>query len=308
MAATRPALGKPNAVVMASATWRHRGAARRLAGTGRAQQRVDGALGIGTQRAVHRDALRGERVERGLLALDLLLGGGLGVDPQRNRRVEDQPGDLVRTRSGVGQRHLGAVADPDERDGGHVPQVAQPLDVRGGVRVVVGRLARRDGVGAVRGGGVRDVGQVGHRIVAGLELRLIAHRLAVGRVAAVDRARHAHAAAVDGDDGVSAQHVGARPRQPDRQLGRRRQVRAGGEDQRPGVVRGLVGAGADHADAQGPGSAVGVEVGVVVRAVQLDARRRRNPGVGEQLRRAVVPGQVVLGCRDRGRTDRGRLV
>ena len=64
---------------------------------------------------------------------------------------------------------------------------------------------------------------------------------------------------------------------------RRRQVRAGGDDQRAGVVRRLRRAGAHHADAQGPGGAVDrVEVGVVAGAVQLDAgsggrRRRRTP-------------------------------
>ncbi len=69
---------------------------------------------------------------------------------------------------------------------------------------------RRDGVGAVCGGGVGDVGEIGDRVVAGLELRLIAHRLPGKVIPAVDRARHADAAAVDGDDGVGLQHVGAR--------------------------------------------------------------------------------------------------
>ncbi|CFE48812.1 Uncharacterised protein [Mycobacterium tuberculosis] len=87
--------------------------------------------------------------------------------------------------------------------------------------VVVGGLAWRDGVGAVGGGGVGDVGKVGHRIVASLELRLITHLVAVKVIAAVDWARHAHAAAVDGDNGVAAEHIDARVCQPDRQLRRR---------------------------------------------------------------------------------------
>src|SRR6185312_16416270 len=106
----------------------------------------------------------------------------------------------------------------DQRQGGHVPRAAQPLDVGGGVRVVVRGGARRDGVGAVGGGGVGDLGQVGHRIVAGLELRLVAHLLTVELVPAVDGARHADAATVDSDDGVGGEHVGAGPGQPDRQL------------------------------------------------------------------------------------------
>src|SRR6202041_3102369 len=105
-------------------------------------------------------ALRGERVECGLLTLDLLLGGRFGVDPQRDRGVEHQPGDLVGPRRRVGQRDLGAVADAQQGDLRYVPQTAQSLDVGGGVRVVVGAVTGRDGVGAVSCGGVGDVGQI----------------------------------------------------------------------------------------------------------------------------------------------------
>ena len=100
--------------------------------------------------------------------------------------------------------------------------------------------------------------------------------LAVEAVAAVDRARHAHAATVDGDDRVG---LAARRRPPrDSQTGScvddgrsEPVVKTSG----PGVGRGLVRAGADHADAHGAGPAVDrVQVGVVVGAIQLDARRR----------------------------------
>ena len=76
-------------------------------------------------------------------------------------------------------------------------------------------------------------------------------------------------------DTMGLQHVGARARQPDRQLHRGRQVRAGRHHQRSGVFRGLHGAGAHHADAHRSGGAVDrVEVGVVAGAVQRDAGER----------------------------------
>lgn len=60
---------------------RHRRAAGPITGPGGRQQRADRAFRIGAQRAVHRDTLRSECVQRRLLALDLLLGGGFGRDP-----------------------------------------------------------------------------------------------------------------------------------------------------------------------------------------------------------------------------------
>ena len=177
----------------------------------------------------------------------------------------------------------------------------------GSVGVVVGRVAGRDGVGAAGGGVLHDVGEVGDRVVAGFELRLVADLLSVELVEAVHRARQAHAAAVDGDDRVAVQHVGAGTRQPHRQLQRRRQVRSGGEDQRAGVMGSLHRAGAHDTDAQRPGRTVDrVEVGVVACAIQFDAGCRGHRGVAEFLRRAVMPGQVVLGCGDRRRAV-GRL-
>ncbi|COV94737.1 Uncharacterised protein [Mycobacterium tuberculosis] len=68
--------------------------------------------------------MRSECVQRRLLALDLLLGGGFGRDPQRDWGVEDQSGDVVGTRCCVGQRHLGAVANADEGEGRDVPEFA----------------------------------------------------------------------------------------------------------------------------------------------------------------------------------------
>lgn len=133
-------------------------------------------------------------------------------------------------------------------------------------------MRRGDGVGAVGGGFVGDRRKVGHRVIAGLELRLITHLGALVVVAAVDRARHAHPTAVDGNDRVGAQHVGTGMGQPDRQLSRRRQVGAGGEDQGPGVAWRLAGAGAHHADTDGPGSAVDrIQVVVEGRALQPGA-------------------------------------
>ena len=252
VAATRPPEGKPSATVMALATSATDAPAGPLAGAGVGQQRADGALRVGTQRAVHRDALGGERVERGLLAFDLLLGGRFGADAQRDRGVEDQPGDLVRTRRGVGQRDLGAVADADQRQGGHVPEAAQPLDVGGGVRVVVGRGARRDGVGAVRGGGVR-------RRRRGWRPGRRRSGTAPGRASPDGRGGRGsrsgstcpmprRSTATMGwvcstSAPAPASHTGS--------CGRRRQVGAGGEDERAGIVGGLVRAGADHTDAQG---------------------------------------------------------
>ena len=74
---------------------------------------------------------------------------------RRDRRVKDEAGHLVRVPAGVGERHLCAVADAQKSKSGHVPGSAQPLDVLSGMRVVVCRIARCDGVGAVRGRGRR---------------------------------------------------------------------------------------------------------------------------------------------------------
>ena len=68
--------------------------------------------------------------------------------------------------------------------------------------------------------------EVGDGVVTGLELRLVEHLLAVEQVAAVQVAGQADAAAVDGDDRVGLEDVGAAAGQPHRQLRRRRQVRA----------------------------------------------------------------------------------
>ena len=89
---------------------------------------------------------------------------------------------------------------PEQRQRRDIPGAAQPFDVLGGVRVVVGRVAGGDGVGAARGRGLRDGAEVGDRVVAGLELGLVEHLLPVEQVAAVEGARHAHAAPVDRDD------------------------------------------------------------------------------------------------------------
>ena len=161
--------------------------------------------------------------------------------------------------------------------------------------VVVGGVSGCDGVGAAGGGVVHDVREVGDGVVARFELRLVLDLLAIELLEAVDRARAAHAASVDGDDGMFVEHVGAGACQPDRQLQRRRQVRAGGEHQGAGIVRSLLRFGAHHADAQRSGSPVHrVEVGVVARAIQLDAGGRRGAGIAEFLRCAVVPRQFVL--------------
>ncbi len=209
---------------------------------------------------------------------------------------------LFGVRSGVGQRDLGAVADAEQREVGHVPRAAQPFDVLGGVPVVVGRGAGRDGVGAGGGGGLRDGVEVGDGVVAGLELGLVDHFLPVRQVAAVQRGRHPGAAAVDRHDRMRLEHVGACAGQPHRQLGRRRQIRTGGHHQWPGVLRGLRRAGPHHADADGSVGAVDrIEVGVIAGAVQRDAGQRRHGGVTEYPRRAVPPGQVVLRRCDRRR-------
>ncbi len=185
----------------------------------------------------------------------------------------------------------------------HVPGAAQPLDVLGGVGVVVGRVAGRDGVGAAGGGRLGDRAEVGDRVVTGLELRLVEHLLTVEQVAAVDRARHSHAAPVDCHDRMALEHVGAGTRQPDRQLNRCRQIRARCHHQRTGVLGGLHRTGAHHADAHRSRCAADrVEIGVVGGAVQRHAGQRLDSGVAEDLRRAVVPRQIVLRRLDRRRT------
>ncbi len=204
--------------------------------------RVDGALGVGTQRAVDGHALSGPGVQCGLLTLDALFHCGLGRDAERQRRVEHQPRHLVGVAARIGQRHLGTVADSEQRQRRHIPRAPQPFDVLGGVRIVVCGVAGRDGVGAAGRRGLDDLAEVGDGVVAGLELGLIEHRLAVVEVAAVQRLRHADATAVDRHDRPRLEHVGARPRKPDRQLHRRRQVRSGGHHQWAGVVGCVVGA------------------------------------------------------------------
>ncbi len=168
------------------------------------QQRVDGALRIGPQRTRRRGALGGECVECGLLTLDALLGGGLRPDGEGQRRVEHQTRHLVRMRGRVRQRHLCAVAHAEQGQCVHVPGAAQPLDVLGGVGVVVRGVPGGDRVGAHGGRGLSDRAQVGDGIVTGFELCLLEHLPAVGQVAAVEFAGHPHAAAVHRDDRMAS--------------------------------------------------------------------------------------------------------
>jgi hypothetical protein len=141
------------------------------------------------------------------------------------------------------------------------------------VGVVVRRIAGGDGVGAVGGGGHGDGAELGHRVVAGLELGLVEHLGALERIAAVtalDRPMPRRSTATTGwllsmsvPERVS--HTGSCS-----ELG----VRAGGEHHRAGVggVCSRSGAHRTHGDLAA-GAVDRVQVGVVGGAVQGDAGR-----------------------------------
>ena len=61
-----------------------RGPARALAGARGGQQSVDGPLRVRSQRTVGGHALSREGVQRGLLSLGLVIGGGFGGNPRRD--------------------------------------------------------------------------------------------------------------------------------------------------------------------------------------------------------------------------------
>ena len=177
---------------------------------------------------------------------------------------------------------------------------AQPLDVLGGVDVVVGRITRCEGVGAAVVAVTAISDEVGHPVIARLELRLVAHflRSKISRqsndagqaeprrsTATIGRPSSTSPPARDNHFGNATDDGRSEPR---------------GEHQRAGVGWGGHRAGANYPDGQGADGVVDrIEVDVVAGALHRDPGWCRVPRPGEHPRRAVAPGQVVLRGGDR---------
>ena len=200
---------------------------------------------------------------------------------ERQRRVEHQPGDLVRMRARVGERHLCAVADAEQGDAWERPRCCAAARcprrrARCRRRSRRGRSCRcswwsRSGRSALR----LATGSSPDSNCAWSSISWRSNRSRQSRSPDMPMPRRSTATI-----GVGLEDVGAAAGQPHRQLHRRRQVRAGGHHQRPGVGGRRGRPGPHHADAQRARRAVdGVEVGVVARAFQ------RHAGHGGHARR-----------------------
>lgn len=151
------------------------------------QQCADGTLRVGSERAVDRHALGGERVQRSLLGLDLVLGGRLRAHPRAMGESSTSRATLSGCDPGVaGIATWAPLPIPISASAG-TSRAAQPLEDprRGHCRTPThpGAMMSVQPVVAV----VVTVPRAATGSSPGVELGLLAHQFAVEDVAAVDR-------------------------------------------------------------------------------------------------------------------------